>query len=178
MTARIEPGDRRDIGLAAWLFAKAAGKVAGTNPPRIFLTLGRHRRLFLGWLHFAGRLMPGGRLPRRETELVILATAHHVGVRYEWVQHASMAKRYGVTDADLDAIAADRDAVTWTPRERAMLTAARQMVQTGEVDDPAWDQLLEHLSQGEAIELLMLIGHYEMLGKVLNILRVDPDVPA
>lgn len=26
----------------------------------MFRTLGRHRRLFWGWLHFAGRLMPAG----------------------------------------------------------------------------------------------------------------------
>lgn len=175
MTPRIEPGDRQEIGLAAWLFAKAAGRVAGTNPPRVFLTLGRHPRLFRGWLHFAGRLMPGGRLPRRETELVILATAHHVGAQYEWVQHASMARRYGVTQAEIGAIAAGVDESRWSPRERAMLIVTRQMVQTGDVDDEAWSQLVANLSQGEIIELLMLIGHYEMLGKVLNVLRVEPD---
>lgn len=175
MTARIPPGGRREIGTAAWLFARAAGLVARTDPPRVFLTLGRHRRLFRGWLHFAGRLMPGGRLPRRETELVIIATAHLTGSEYEWVQHTAMSKRYGVTDADIEAIAADRIAEGWSARERVMVAVASRMVRTGDVDDATWNELMAHLSPGEAIELLMLVGHYEMLGKVLGVLRVEPD---
>jgi alkylhydroperoxidase family enzyme len=48
----------------------------GTGPPTLFLTLGRHHPLFSGWLRFARRLIPGGVLPRRETELVLLRVAH------------------------------------------------------------------------------------------------------
>ena len=121
--------------------------------------------------------MPGGRLARRETELVIIATAHLVGAEYEWVQHTSMGKRFGITDADIAAIAADQSAAGWSDRERAMLATAAQMVQTGDVDDRVWGELMEHLSQGEAIELLMLVGHYDMLAMVLGALRVAPDAP-
>ena len=54
---RIEPGDRRDIGALAWVIAVVSGRVAGTGPPNLFRVLGRHRKLFRGWLRFAGRLM-------------------------------------------------------------------------------------------------------------------------
>ncbi len=71
-SARIAPGDLREVGPWVSGFARLAGRVSGTEPPAVFLTLGRNRRLFWGWLFFAGRLMPGGRLPRRDTELLML----------------------------------------------------------------------------------------------------------
>ena len=89
---RIPPGTRRDVGPFAWIFARIAGRVSGTNPPNLFLTLGRHPKLFRGWLRFAGRLMPGGVLPRRETELVILRVAHlRDGHLADAVHHLSAA---------------------------------------------------------------------------------------
>ena len=69
---RVSPGDRRQVGRLNHAIASALGRAAGTAAPNLFLTLGRHRRLFRGWLHFAGTLMPGGRLSRRESETVIL----------------------------------------------------------------------------------------------------------
>lgn len=99
--ARIAPGTRSDVGLMTWAFATVAGRVAGTGAPNLFLTLGRHRRMFRGWLHFAGTLMPGGRLTRRESELVILRVAHRQGSTYEFDHHVRLGKRAGVTAADV-----------------------------------------------------------------------------
>ena len=78
-TPRVPPGSAADIGRRNALIAKALGAAMGTGPPNIFTTLFRHRRLFLPWLRFAGRLMPGGKLPRADTELLILRTAHNSG---------------------------------------------------------------------------------------------------
>ncbi|MDQ1680340.1 MAG: hypothetical protein QOI42_1199 [Frankiaceae bacterium] len=76
MTPRIEPGTREQTGTVNALIARAIGLASGTaGPPALFTTLGRHRRLFRPWLRFAGRLMPGGKLPRRDGELVILRVA-------------------------------------------------------------------------------------------------------
>lgn len=71
-SARIAPGSLRQLGLSAYAMSRVAGKVTGTRPPAIFTTLGRAKGLYWGWLHFAGRLMPFGSLPRRESELAIL----------------------------------------------------------------------------------------------------------
>lgn len=65
MSARIGPGSVRELGPLRWGFARAAGRVTGTEAPAIFTTLGRTKGLFTGWLHFAGRLMPFGSLAAR-----------------------------------------------------------------------------------------------------------------
>src|SRR5436305_14465728 len=101
MTARIAPGDRRQIGLLATVVSRVAGRVMRTGPPNIFTTLSRHRRLFLPWLRFAGRLMPRGRLPRADTEPVILRVAHRCGCQYALAHHERIAPRAGLTAEDV-----------------------------------------------------------------------------
>jgi alkylhydroperoxidase family enzyme len=77
--ARIPPGTPRDIGPVNFAVARALGVATGGGPPHIFTTLARHRRLFRRWLRFAGALMPGGTLPRADSELLILRVAHNSG---------------------------------------------------------------------------------------------------
>lgn len=173
---RITPGTRADVGGFTWAFSRVAGWVGRTTPPNLFLTLGRHRRLFRGWLRFAGRLMPGGRLPRRETELVILRVAHRAGCTYEWDHHVGLSRRVGVTATEVERLAGDDlDAAAWTPREHALLAAADELTDTGDLSDAAWDDLRHHLDEREAIELVLLAAHYRMLATTIATLRVQPD---
>lgn len=175
--SRIEPGGRRDVGTLVWAFSHAAGLRAGTRPPGLFLTLGRHRRLFAGWLHFAGRLMPGGLLPRRESELVILRVAHLCDSAYERRHHTRIGRAAGLSAADLQRLPEGPDAVGWSPRERALLRATDLLHAEGDLDDAAWADLCEHLGERERIELCMLVGHYVMLATVIRALRIEPDPP-
>lgn len=173
--ARVAPGRLRDIGPAAWLFARLAGVVAGTPAPAIFLTLGRTRGLFWGWLHFAGRLMPGGKLPRRETELVIVRVAHLRDNRYELHHHERLARRAGVTAEELDRLAARPDDAGWPDRDRAILVAVDDMHETGDLTDGTWHDLCQYLDERQAVELCLLAGHYEMLATVIQTLRIRPE---
>lgn len=177
MSARIGPGRRRDVGVAGWVFARLAGRVMGTEPPAVFLTLGRTRGLFWGWLHFAGRLMPGGRLPRRESELVILRVATLAGSDYELAHHRRLGRRTGLTDAELDRVAEGPDAPGWTERERVLLRATDELHRDRDLGDETWAELGRHLDDRRRIELLLLAGHYEMLATTLHVLRVPPDRP-
>lgn len=172
---RISPGNRSDIGLISWVIARGAGLVGGTAPPNLFLTLGRHRRLFRGWLRFAGRLMPGGSLPRRETELVILRVAHLRDCAYEFDHHVRLGRRAGVDADDVARIIEGPSAEGWSDRERAMLAAVDAMHHRGDIDDEEWSALRSHLDEREAIELCLLAGHYEMLATTITALRIQPD---
>jgi AhpD family alkylhydroperoxidase len=173
---RITPGGRRDVGLFTWGFGRIAGRVAGTGPPNLFMTLGRHRGLFRGWLWFAGRLMPGGKLPRRETELVILRVAHLRSCAYEWEHHVKLGRQAGVREVDVQRVIEGPDAEGWSARERAILDAVDELHATGDLTDVAWDTLRGHLGSDRLlIELVMLVGHYEMLATTITTLRIQPD---
>ena len=105
MAPRIPPGTRAQTGTVNALIARAIGLGAGTaGPPALFTTLGRHRRLFRPWLRFAGRLMPGGKLPRRDAEVVILRVSLLCDCPYEWGHHERIALRTGLTTADVERV--------------------------------------------------------------------------
>ncbi|MFE0101028.1 carboxymuconolactone decarboxylase family protein [Streptomyces sp. NPDC059009] len=172
---RISPGTRAEVGRGTWLLSRAAGFVGGTRPPALFLVLGRHRRLFRGWLRFAGRLMPRGTLPRRETELVILRTAHLRDCAYEFEHHRRLGRRAGVTPGDVDRVRVGPDAPGWSARERALLSATDMLQHSQDLDDATWQRLREHLDEAATIEFLLLVGHYQMLATAITTLRLPPD---
>jgi alkylhydroperoxidase family enzyme len=172
---RIAPGSRREIGLVNAAVASALGAAVGSGPPNIFTTLARHRRLFRPWLRFAGRLMPRGTLPRRDSELVILRVGHNCACEYERRQHESIALSEGLTAEEIARTTADPATSGWTDRERLLLRTADELHESRSVSDQLWAELSLQFSDTELIELCMLVGHYEMLAMTLNALRVQPD---
>lgn len=174
MTPRIPPGDRRQIGLVATVFSRIAGRVMRTGPPNIFTTLSRHRRLFLPWLFFAGRLMPRGKLPRADTELVILRVAHRCGCEYEWSHHERIAQQVGLSADDVARVREERPE-GFSESQTLVLRAVDELHEDRDISDETWTGLSAHLSDVELIELCMLAGHYEMLAMTLNSLRVEVD---
>lgn len=171
---RITPGGLKELGLVNYAFSALAGRAIGGGRPHIFTTLGRQRRLFRGWLHFSGRLMPGGRLPRHESELVILRIAALRACEYERHHHERLGRRAGVTDEQL-AHLEDLGWPGWTVRELSLLTAATQLVLAKDVDDAAWSDLRTHLDEADSIEFLLLCGQYDSLATTLMTLRIAPE---
>ncbi|HJQ04885.1 MAG TPA: carboxymuconolactone decarboxylase family protein [Nocardioides sp.] len=176
---RVEPGTWREVGPFIATFAKIAGRVTGTKPPAVFLTLGRHRRLFWGWLHFAGRLMPGGRLARREAELVILRVASLLGSDYELTQHRRLGRRAGLSPTDVAVAERVPEAASdgLSAREQLLLRAADELVAEQDLSDALWAELGRLFDERERIEVVLLVGHYAMLATVLKAFRVQPDEP-
>jgi AhpD family alkylhydroperoxidase len=119
--------------------------------------------------------MPGGVLPRIDTELVILRVAHNTGCDYERSHHEHLGARAGLSDADIARTIDGPDAPGWTPRRAALLRACDELHRDGVIADPLWADLAAMFDERELIELCMLIGHYEMLAMTLNSLRVQPD---
>ena len=174
---RISPGSLRETGLAIWAFAQVAGRVTGTTPPNVFTTLGRGRGLFWGWLHFAGQMMPGGKLPRRDTELVILRVAHLRACQYEFDHHQRLGRRAGLSSAEIERVRTSADAPGWSERDRVLLRVADQLVTERDLDDDTWTACRAQFDERTSLELILLTTHYDMLATTLLTLRVQPDRP-
>lgn len=173
--ARITPGTRGQIGAVNAAIVWVLGRATGGGPPNVFTTLARHRGLFRRWLWFAGALMPGGKLPRVDTELVILRVAHNAGCDYEWGHHERLGRRAGLSAEEVERVRSGPGAAGWSPRRQLLLRAADEMHGEGRIGDELWVELAAELDEVRLIELCMLIGHYEMLAMTLNTLRVQPD---
>lgn len=173
--ARSAPGTRDEIGLINFALTRLLGLVAGTNPPNLFTTLGRRRRMFRAWLRFAATLMPGGSLPRGDTELVILRVAHNTGCEYEWRHHERLARLTGLTAGEIERVRRGPQDAGWSRRRRAILTAVDELHAGRMIGDDTWSELRGELSEADLIELCMLTGHYEMLAMTINSLGIEPD---
>lgn len=141
----------------------------------MFSTVARHRRLSRWWLPFAGTLLLRGRLPRADTELVVLRTAWNCTAWYEWVQHAPLARRAGLDERSVAAVPEGAGAGCWSERQALLLEATDELATRHVITDGTWRRLVGVLSEEECIELCFLVGHYEMVAVTLNSLGVHPE---
>jgi alkylhydroperoxidase family enzyme len=178
---RIAPARPRELGPLARIVAEIAGRVTPSGPPNIFTTLGQHPRLFRAWLRYSAHLMPFGKLPRRDTELVILRVAWQCRSAYEWHQHVPIALRVGLTPEEVGGLADDPPANGFTERQRALLAVSDELLSQRMLSDTTWSAVDATLNDREAIELCLLIGNYQGLASAIGGLGIqlepDPDEP-
>ena len=178
---RIAPGTPRQIGRLNRVIVRLLALGTGGVPANIFTTLARHRGLFRRWLLFAAGLMPGGRLPRADSELLILRTARNCSCAYEWRHHERIGRAAGLSAEQVASLAdPSPDQRAWPgERQRLLIRAADQLHARDTITADVWRSLAGVLDERELIELCMLVGHYAMLAMTLNALAVQPDpVPA
>lgn len=171
---RIRPGGREQVGAVNAAILRVIG-FGGGSAPNVFTTLARHRGLFRRWLLFAGALMPGGKLPRRDSELVILRVAHLTGSGYEWAQHERLGRAAGLSEEEIARVREGAAAPGWSDRQVLLLAAVDELHGGDCVGAETWEGLARHLDEVELIELCMLAGHYVMLAGTLNSLQVETD---
>jgi alkylhydroperoxidase family enzyme len=172
---RIPPGGPAETGRLNYALARMIGAVSGGGPPHVFTTIARHRRIFRRWLRFAGALMPGGVLPRVDSELVILRVAHNCGSDYEWRHHERLGAAAGLTGEQIAAVRNVAESPRWSERQALLLRATDELHADRTLSDSLWAELRPLLTDEELIELCLLVGHYEMLAMTLNALAVEPD---
>lgn len=172
---RIRTRGLRDTGLVNWVICRIAARVVGAERMNLFLTLAPHKRLFWAWLPFSGMLLGGGRLPREDTELVILRVAYLSGCEYELQHHRRIARKYGLDAATQEKLFAYPESEGLSYRQRALLDAVDGLVFARSVSDDTWAQLAYHFSEKELIELCMLITQYEALASTISALKIPLD---
>src|SRR5207237_339654 len=107
----------------------------------VFTTLARHRRLFRRWLRFAGGLMPGGVLPRADSELVILRVAHNTGCEYEWRHHERLGRAAGLSAEEVARAREGAGAAGWRGRQSLLLRAADELHAERTISEELWGEL-------------------------------------
>jgi alkylhydroperoxidase family enzyme len=117
------------------------------------------------------------RLEPRIRELAILRVAWRTGSGYEWNQHRRMGGDEGLTDAQLGAVPNGPTSSVWTPTERAVLTAADEMIDQFAVSDETWAALASSFEAAPLFELVFVIGGYLCLAAVLSSIGLRSDIP-
>ncbi|MGV0634819.1 carboxymuconolactone decarboxylase family protein [Mycolicibacillus trivialis] len=173
---RLPAPSLRDLGVINWVFCTVASKRLRVENMHLFATLGQHKRLLKAWLPFAGVLLRG-KLPKTDTELVILRVAHLRESEYELQHHRRIARSVGLDDAVQAAIFTGPDADGLTERQRILVAATDELVHTRTLSDATWDRLAQQLDRPRLIEFVTLAGQYDALAATLSALRVPLDYP-
>jgi 4-carboxymuconolactone decarboxylase len=115
-------------------------------------------------------------LTPRSREIAILTVGLLQRSPFEWYAHEAVARRIGMTDEELVAIAELRPAGTFDETERMVQLAVRTMVGEGDLDDATYARLEAVLGVEGTVELVVLTGHYATLALAMRVLRTPlPD---
>ncbi len=146
------------------------------TPPNLYRALGNHPALVAAWAEFARAIRYESRTPRPLRELVILRGAQLMKSEYEWAQHLKMARKAGVTDAQIEALSAWKSSSHFDAREKAALALAEEVTH-GKVSDATQAEVLKHFDMQDYVELSLTAAFYAMVGRMLDAMAVqlEPD---
>ena len=144
------------------------------KPVNLYRALGNHPALAAAWTEFANAIRHDSRTPRALRELMILRTAQIARSEYEWAHHLRMARKAGVEEAKIAALAGWRGASNFDPRERAAL-ALTEAVMACNVTDEVHAEVKRHFSDAEFVELSLTAGFYALVSRMLDAMRVELD---
>ncbi|RYF81055.1 MAG: carboxymuconolactone decarboxylase family protein [Comamonadaceae bacterium] len=146
------------------------------RPANLYRILAHAPTLAPGFVQFGVAVLTDMELPADLRELVILRIGHMSGARYEIDHHRPMARAAGVAAQKVDAVLTDGMAdAGWTELERAVLRFTEEVLRDVKASAQAYEAVAAHLSHRALVELMLTIGQYMGLARLLENLEVDAD---
>jgi alkylhydroperoxidase family enzyme len=131
------------------------------------------QRLFVVRSRLSNALFTQITLSAKLRELAILRTAKDCRSVYEWTQHVPAAKHVGVTEEQIAAVENWQSAQCFSEVERLVLQFTDEVNANVKASRETLEALKQHLSPGEIIELLIIIGHWRQTASILETTEVD-----
>jgi alkylhydroperoxidase family enzyme len=175
VNAALESRERAELAamMTALTGAPSADQSAAlAKLPEIVRTMLRHPQLFVRITDVGIQLLGQGALSARDRELAILRIGWLCRAPYEWGEHVLVAKRIGITGAEIERVTQGSQAEGWTPHEQAILRAAEELHKDAMISDATWAVLAKRLDERQLIELPVLIGQYQAVAYYQNALRL------
>jgi alkylhydroperoxidase family enzyme len=115
------------------------------------------------------------KLDPRLREMAILQVGYSSGSPYEYSHHIKIGREFGVTDADIRAIAAETngEVTSLAPLDRAVLRAARELTAQPALSDETFAELSKGLDRERLVDLLLTISFYTGVVRLLAALQID-----
>jgi alkylhydroperoxidase family enzyme len=130
-----------------------------------------------GWLNYLTavrqKLSIGGAL----REMVIMRVAVLNGAPYEAFQHAPIALKEGMTQAQLDALEHWHDSPLFSDTERAVLRLTDAMTREIHFAPEIMEAVRAALGERGAVEVAATIAAYNMVSRFLEALQIHADDP-
>jgi alkylhydroperoxidase family enzyme len=140
--------------------------------PEAFLTMLKHPGLYRCQMEMGVQLLSKGAIERRDRELAIMRVGWLCRAPYEWGQHVNIAKRFGVTEEEVERVTQGSSAPGWSEHEAAILRGVEELLSDQMISDETWDVLARTWTERELIEFPTLVGQYVAIAYSQNALRL------
>lgn len=145
----------------------------------IFRMMAHAETNFRPLLRLGTSILADQQLPAKLRELAILRVARLSHAEYEWVQHVPIAKAVGASEAQVDALARDDvQAACFDPVEALVLRFTTEVVQNVGASEGTFADMQRHFSAREIVELVLAIGFYMTVARLMETTKIDLDPPA
>lgn len=141
----------------------------------VFGLMLRNPGLFRCQMETAVQLMGKGHLSPRERELAVLRVGWWCRAPYEWGEHVRVAKRYEITDEEIERVTQGSAAPGWGEHDRAVLRAVEELLGDYMISDETWATLAKTWGDDQLLEFPYLVGQYFITAIQQNSLRVRLD---
>lgn len=136
----------------------------------VLATLVRHPGLARAYLKFNAYLLRDSTLSPRAREVALLRAVHRRDCEYLWSHHVPIARRAGLTQAEIDAIKSDE---VGTDPDRVIVRAVDELDRGSTISDPTWSELGRHFDDQQLMDLVFTVGGYCLLAMAVNTFGIE-----
>jgi 4-carboxymuconolactone decarboxylase len=110
-------------------------------------------------------------VPRRLNEMAILMTARWWAAQYEWHAHKPLALAAGLSAAVVDDLQAGRRPAAMQADEAVVYDFCSELRERRRVSDATFKAAVALLGERGVVDLMVLLGYYDMVSMALNVDR-------
>jgi len=114
-------------------------------------------------------------LTPRERELLVLRVAHVREATYEWAQHVYQGEVAGLSTEEMARVRRGPDAPEWDAHERALLSAADELVADARIADPTYAALSATFDSQQMMDVVFTVGVYDTFAMAMRTFDVELD---
>ena len=105
---------------------------------------------------------------KRLAEIAILITGQHWKAEFEFYAHAQLARKAGVEEPIIQALAAGKRPEFADSDDQAVYDLCTEMLNTRRITDATYQRALDAFGMQTLVELVAIIGYYCMVSVTLN----------
>lgn len=128
-----------------------------------------------GWLNYLTAIRQKTSISGALRELIIMRVAILNRAPYEADQHAPIALKEGITQAQLDALEQWQSSDLFDDEQRAVLALTDAMTQHVQVPDSVFDGLKQFFDSQKIVEITATVAAYNMVSRFLEALQIHSD---
>jgi alkylhydroperoxidase family enzyme len=154
------------------------GKVVASTPLALLGIVAHAESAFEPWLRYSNALLRDLKLDPLLRELAILQVAHLSASPYEWTQHVPIAESFGASPQLVSAIeSGEESSAEASSQQQAVLSFTREVVAEGSAGEQSVAAMRRLLGERGVVELLLVIGNYMGLARLIATVGLEPHEP-